>query len=94
MNGYGGYGSGLMTGYMMGSSMWYWSMPFHPAFYYGRPAYVTNPDGTVGVYPPTFSWSRLFFTLMIVGLIGFLIYRAISQKRTYSKSTYSGGSFA
>lgn len=93
MNSYGGYGSGLMTGYMMGSSMWYWSMPFHPAFYYGRPAYVTNPDGTVGVYPPTFSWSRLFFTLMIVGLIGYLIYRAISQKRKYANASHSGGSF-
>jgi hypothetical protein len=68
-------------------------MPFNPAYYYGRPAYVTNPDGTVSVYPPTFSWSRLFFTLMIVGLIGFLIYRAISQKRRFANTSYSGGSF-
>lgn len=93
MNSYGGYGSGLMTGYMMGTSMWYWSMPFHPAFYYGRPAYVTNPDGSVGVYPPTFSFSRLFFTLMILGLIGFIIYRAFSQKKKYSQMPYSSGSF-
>jgi hypothetical protein len=91
MNHYGGYGSGLMTGYMMGSSMWYWSMPFHPAFYYGRPAYVTNADGTVSVYPPTFSFGKLLFTLLILGVIIFIIYRIYSSKTKYQHQTV--GSF-
>ncbi|MDC1067764.1 hypothetical protein OAQ99_01250 [Candidatus Kapabacteria bacterium] len=94
MNSYGGYGSGLMTGYMMGSSMWYWSMPFHPAFYYGRPAYVTNPDGSVGVYPPRFSFSRVFFTLVILSILGFIIYRSFAKKKQYNSNNYSRGSFA
>ena len=82
VNHYGGYGSGLMMGYMMGSSMWYWSMPFHPAFYYGRPAYVENADGTMGVYPPTFSFSKLLFTLLIIGVVVF-----IARKMFFSKSS-------
>ena len=73
MHSYGGYGSGLMTGYMMGTTSLLWMMPFHPAFYYSRPYYVDNPDGTVGVYPPTFSWSKLFFTIIIIAVIIYII---------------------
>lgn len=87
MNNYGGYGSGLMTGYMMGSTSWMWAMPFHPAFYYSRPYYVNNPDGTIGVYPPTFSFGKLLFTLMIIGAI-ILIIRAVIRAR---KRRLSGG---
>lgn len=89
VNNYGGYGSGLMTGYMMGHTSWMWSMPFHPAFYYSRPYYVTNPDGTVGVYPPTFSLSKLLFTLMIFALIVYIIMRIIKNRRLGNGSSYS-----
>ena len=78
---YGGYGSGLMMGYMMGHTSMMWMMPFHPAFYYSRPYYVNNPDGTVSVYPPTFSFGKLLFTLLIIGGIIFLIYRYIKNKK-------------
>jgi hypothetical protein len=91
MNNYGGYGSGLMTGYMMGSTSWMWAMPFHPAFYYSRPYYVNNPDGTIGVYPPTFSFAKLLFTLMVIGVI-ILIIRAIIKSRRRKLS--GGGGFS
>jgi hypothetical protein len=87
--GYGGYGSGLMTGYMMGTTSWMWSMPFHRAYYYSRPYYVDNPDGTVGVYPPTFSWSKLIFTFIIITVIVFVIV-AIVRNRKKSKNISSG----
>lgn len=79
---YGGYGSGLMTGYMMGTTSWMWAMPFHPAFYYGRPYYVTNPDGTMDVYPPRFSFGKLLFTLLIIGGIVFIIVRIVKSRKS------------
>lgn len=88
MHGYGGYGSGLMMGYMMGTTSWLWMMPFHPAFYYSRPYYADNPDGTVSVYPPTFSWSKLFFTLIVIGLIIYII-RIIIRSRRAGNQTQS-----
>lgn len=91
MHSYGGYGSGLMTGYMMGATSWMWMMPFHPAFYYSRPYYVDNSDGTVGVYPPTFDWSKLFFTLIIIAIIIYIIRVIIRNRksRAYSQSSFS-----
>lgn len=92
MNGYGGYGSGLMSGYMMGSitssMMW---MPWHGAYWYSRPYYVNNPDGTIGVYPPTFSWSKLLFSLIVIGIIIFIIKRLLfgSKSRTQENNTSS-----
>lgn len=86
MHSYGGYGSGLMTGYMMGATPFLWSTPFHPAFYYSRPYYVNNPDGTIGVYPPTFSWSKLLFTIIIVGIIAYIIYVIIRNKKQKARS--------
>jgi hypothetical protein len=86
MNSYGGYGSGLMTGYMMGATPFLWATPFHPAFYYSRPYYVNNPDGTIGVYPPTFSWSKVFFTLIVVGIIVYIIYVIIRNKKRKARS--------
>lgn len=80
-NNYGGYGDGLMMGYMMGHSSWMWAMPFHPAFYYSRPYTAVAPDGTVQVYPPTFSFGTLIFTLLIVGAIGYVIYVIIRSRR-------------
>lgn len=93
MHSYGGYGSGLMTGYMLGHTPWMWSTPFHPAFYYGRPYYVTNPDGGVEVYPPTFSYAKLFFTLIIVGAIIFIIYVMIRGRKS-GRGNYSQSSFS
>jgi hypothetical protein len=90
---YGGYGSGLMTGYMMGTTSWLWMMPFHPAFYYSRPNYVYNQDGSVEVYPPTFSWSRLFFTLIIFAAVVYIIYIIIRNLRR-KRASYSSSSFS
>ena len=92
VNDYGGFGSGLMMGYMMGHTSWMWSMPFHPAFYYGRPHYVENPDGTMSVYPPTFSFTKLIFTILIIGAIIYIIYVIIRNRRRanyYSQSSFS-----
>lgn len=91
VNQYGGMGDGFMMGYMMGSMPWYWSMPFHPAFYYSRPYTVANPDGTTGVYPGTFQWGTLFFTLIVVGGIGFILYTWLRNKRrrTFAYSSAS-----
>ncbi|MFP4527523.1 MAG: hypothetical protein ACLFQX_03165 [Candidatus Kapaibacterium sp.] len=86
MHSYGGYGSGLMTGYMMGTTSWMWMMPFHPAFYYSKPYYVTNPDGTMGVYPPTFSFGKLLFTLLIIGGIAFIIVRIVKSRKKAARS--------
>lgn len=90
-NSYGGFGSGLMMGYMLGAAPWYWSMPFHGAFYYSRPYQVTNPDGTVSVYPPTFSWSKFLFTLMIVAILIYLIRAYFKRRRNGYASNSSGG---
>jgi hypothetical protein len=78
---YGGFGSGMMMGYMMGQSSWMWSMPFSRQFYYSKPYYVENADGSVDVYPPTFSFGKLIFTLLILGAIGYIIYVIIRNRR-------------
>jgi len=70
---YGGYGSGLMTGYMMGSAMWYWSTPFHPAYYYSKPVYVENSNGKYDVYPPSISYSKIFIVIAILAVIVYFI---------------------
>lgn len=79
---YGGMGDRFMTGYLMGSTSWMWSMPFHPAFYYGRPAYYTNPNGVTEVYPPTFQLGKLIITLVVIGGIGYVIYRVMRRRST------------
>lgn len=89
---YGGYGSGLMTGYVMGHSTFMWSMPFHPAFYYTKPYYVTNKDGTVSVYPPTFSVSKVIVTVLMAGGGIFFVYHLIRRRRLRRQAAYSGGS--
>jgi len=85
---YGGYGSGLMTGYLMGSSMWYWSMPFHPAFYYSRPVYVENGTGAYDVYPPTISYTKIFFAIAIVVVIVYFIRKRKSKSNNNSTSSF------
>ncbi len=79
VNHYGGYSSGLMTGYMLGHTSMLWMMPFHPAFYYSRPYYVENEDGTVDVYPPTFSFMRIIIGLVVLWII-IAIIRSIIRK--------------
>lgn len=92
VNDYGGYSSGLMHGYMMGhvtsSMMW---TPWHGAFWYSRPVYVTNPDGSVGVYPPTFNYTKLFVVLFIIGAVVFIVYvvRKNRKKALGSSSSFS-----
>lgn len=79
---YGGMGDRFMTGYLLGSTSWMWSMPFHPAFYYSRPAYYTNPTGGTEVYPPTFQPFKLIMTLVIIGGIAYVIYRVMRRRST------------
>jgi hypothetical protein len=78
---YGGMGDGFMMGYLMGTIPWYYSMPFHPAFYYSRPYTVVNPDGTTSVYPGTFQWGQLFFVLLLVAGAGYILYVWLKAKR-------------
>jgi hypothetical protein len=77
---YGGMSDGFMMGYISGHTPWMWSTPFHPAFYYSRPAYFTNPDGTVEVFPPTFQLGRLILTLVVIGGIAYVIYRVVRRR--------------
>jgi hypothetical protein len=96
VNRYGGMADGFMMGYMMGAIPWYFSMPFHPAFYYSRPYTAANPDGSVGVYPGTFQWGTLFMTLLIVAALGFILVMWLRRRRralTGSESS-SDSSFA
>ncbi len=90
VNRYGGMGDGFMMGYMMGSIPWYWSMPFHPAFYFSRPYTHANPDGSVGVYPPTFQWGTLIITLLVVGGLLFIGYVWLRNRRRRMAYTTSG----
>lgn len=91
MNSYGGYGSGLMTGYMMGATPFYWSLPFHPAFYYSRPVYVSNADGSMDVYPPRFSFGKLLITIIVIVAIIFIIRRIIKSRKANNQSYSSFG---
>ena len=94
-NQYGGYADGLMTGYAMGRMSWWWYTPFHPAFYYSAPPYVVRADGTMEYYPPTFSFGTLFFTLLIAGVIVYILYVFIRNRRRGNSSSadYSQSSF-
>jgi len=86
VNRYGGMGDGFMMGYLMGSVPWYYSMPFHPAYYYSRPYTVANPDGTVSAYPGTFQWGTLFFTVLVVGGVAFIVYVWVRNRRRRNAS--------
>ncbi len=91
VNSYGGYGSSLMTGYMMGSvASWMMWAPWHGAFYYSRPYYAANPDGTTSVYPPTFNWSKVIMLLIVVAVLYFIIRKLVFNKK---KPSYSQSSF-
>jgi hypothetical protein len=92
---YGGMGDRFMTGYMLGSIPWMWSMPFHPAFYYSRPQEYKRPDGTTEVYPPTFSWGKFFFTMLIIAAVIYVLYAILrSRKRAQMSETFSRSSFS
>lgn len=90
MNNYGGFSSGLMTGYMMGSMPWYMTSA---AFFYSRPVYATNDDGTVDVYPPSFNWGRLFLILLIVGAVVLIVRSAIRSRKQGAAREYAQSSF-
>lgn len=77
---YGGYTDGLMMGYLMGRTSAMWYTPFHPAFYYSRPVYVPGANGAMEVYPPTFSFFKLFMGLAIFGLIIWLVMRFFRRR--------------
>ena len=90
VNDYGGFSSGLMAGYLAGSIMapaWH---PFSGSFYYGRPTYVYGPNGQIeSVYPPTFSFFKLFIALAILGVIIFIIYKIFTRNRNKQLSNSS-----
>ncbi len=88
-NHYGGYADGLMTGYAMGRTSWWWYTPFHPAFYYGSPSYYMRPDGAVEYYPPTFRWGTLIFVLLMGAVVVFVIYVVVRNRR--GRSSVSSG---
>lgn len=74
---YGDFRTGLMVGYMTGHTPFLWHTPFHRAFYYTQPYYVKHPDGTMNVYPPTFSFSKVIFMLFVFAGIIFVLYRIL-----------------
>lgn len=78
---YGGMSDGFMMGYMMGQTSWLWMTPFHPAFYYSRPHYVTGANGMTEVYPPTFSFLNLLLGIIIIGGIIYLVYRLFFARK-------------
>ncbi|MCX6141503.1 MAG: hypothetical protein NTX15_11905 [Candidatus Kapabacteria bacterium] len=94
VNRYGGMGDGFMMGYMMGTMPWYWSTPFHPAYYYSRPYTAMNPDGTTAIYPGTFQWGTLFFTLLLIGGVIFIVYVWLRNRRRRSLGYVSSGGFS
>lgn len=94
VNRYGGMGDGFMMGYMMGAIPWYWSMPFHPAYYYSRPYTAMSGDGTTAIYPGTFQWGTLFFTLLLVGGVIFIVYVWLRNRRRRSLGSVSSGGFS
>lgn len=83
LNDYGGFSSGLMYGYMMGNMVWWMTIP---AFFYSKPVYAENSDGSVDVYPPTFDFGKLLVTLIILFAIIYII-RAIIFSRKNSRET-------
>jgi hypothetical protein len=84
VNRYGGYGDSYTSAYLAGQRSVMWSMPFHPAFYYSRPTYVTMPNGQTQVYPSTFQWGTLLLTVLgavvVVGGTVYLIRRARANR--------------
>lgn len=87
---YGGVGDGFAMGYMMGSIPFMWRTPFHPAFYYSRPQYLYNPDGSVEVYPGTFSFGTLLMVIIIGGVVVYLLFRIVrSMRRRVSSESVS-----
>lgn len=86
VNDYGGFSSGLMTGYMMGNMSW-WMMA--PAMFYSRPIYVENQDGTVDVYPPTLSVGKILIAIIIIAAIVMIIRAVIkSRKQLRARETH------
>lgn len=90
---FGGYSSGLMTGYLMGHTSMLWFTPFHPAFYFSRPHYVSGANGKTEVFPPTFSFGKLLFALMILGIIVYVIMQLFKNKSSVNREYQSKSSF-
>lgn len=90
---FGGFSSGLMTGYLMGHTSMLWMTPFHPAFYFSRPHYVTGANGQTEVYPPTFSFGKFLFVLMIIGIIIYVVIQLFKNKSNTTRVYDSKSSF-
>lgn len=70
---YGGVSDGFTTGYLTGQASWYWSTPFHPAFYYSTPSVHKNSNGVTEVYPAEFSVLYLILGLILLSFVLVLI---------------------
>lgn len=81
---YGGLTYNLMIDYITGNTNILWHTPFHLAFYYTKPYYVNNPDGTVSIYPPTFSIIKTSIFVLILIIIGFAIYLIRKKQSKYA----------
>jgi len=90
VNDYGGFSSSLMMGYMMGNMAWWMTAP---AFFYSRPVYAENADGTVDVYPPTFNFGKLLMTIIIIAIIVMFVRSSLRSRKTIRSDNRSGGSF-
>ncbi|MBE2190095.1 MAG: hypothetical protein IAE98_11560, partial [Candidatus Kapabacteria bacterium] len=91
VNHYGGFSSSLMTGYMLGNMAWWMTAP---AFFYSRPTYVENEDGTVDVYPPTFNFGKLFtFLIVIFAIVYFVRFMRAASRQAREREPESYSSF-
>jgi hypothetical protein len=89
VNHYGGFSSSLMTGYMLGNMAWWMTAS---SFFYTRPNYVENEDGTVDVYPPSFNFGRLMtIAIVIFAIVYFIRFMRMAsrQAREREPQTYS-----
>jgi hypothetical protein len=91
VNHYGGFSSSLMTGYMLGNMAWWMTAP---AFFYSRPVYVENEDGTVDVYPPSFDFGKLLTILIVVfAVVYFVRFMRAASRQVREREPQSYSSF-
>lgn len=81
---YGGFTYDLMIDYLTGNTNIIWHTPFHRAFYFTKPYYVNNPDGTVSIYPPTFSIGKTMISIVILGIIIIAVFLIRKQRNKYA----------
>lgn len=83
VNTFSNYASKLLIDYIEDNTSFFWSMPFSFAFYYSKPNYVKNSDGSIELYPPIFSYSKLLFIFFALIAAGYILntYLKIKKER-------------